>query len=411
MIKSISFKNYKIFKEMQSLRLKPITVLFGKNNSGKSAVAKLPTLVEGSLRRSSLAEFSVTNDNVELGSELRDLVYGKANRAIEFEIESVETNSGGEQEHKLNIRVVIESTGYTQLARIERWNYDDRLDLEYENKNNLYRDTLTEKELLAGFEGFYLTHLVKADKPDSSEDIVSHLFKLKTDFIGPIRTKPSRDYRMSSVKSNKTGIHGENAYSMLINSALSTERKLLNDVSNWYSENFEGWQLNVNTDKSPIYQVEIQREGLKLNLLDTGIGISQVLPVIVRAKQQCDEETLIIIEEPEIHLHPAAHGNLAQLFVESLTDKNKRYLIETHSLNFILRLRRLVAQKAIDSRDIALYYVDFSEEQNASSLKEINIDDLGRVDYWPEGIFNETLNETIGIRTAQLEKKANENRD
>ena len=49
MINKISFKNYKLFKEKQTLELKPITILIGKNNSGKSAVLKLPTLIEGSL--------------------------------------------------------------------------------------------------------------------------------------------------------------------------------------------------------------------------------------------------------------------------------------------------------------------------------------------------------------------------
>ena len=52
--------------------------------------------------------------------------------------------------------------------------------------------------------------------------------------------------------------------------------------------------------------------------------------------------SLTIIEEPELHLHPSAHGDLAERFAESLKDKNKRYLIETHSENFILRKSRRV---------------------------------------------------------------------
>lgn len=58
------------------------------------------------------------------------------------------------------------------------------------------------------------------------------------------------------------------------------------------------------------------------------------------------EPTLIVVEEPETHLHPAAHGDLAERFVDSfIEDSNKRYLIETHSQNFVLRLRRLIAEK------------------------------------------------------------------
>ena len=60
--------------------------------------------------------------------------------------------------------------------------------------------------------------------------------------------------------------------------------------------------------------------------------------------EKCNKETLIIIEEPETHLHPAAHANLGELVCDSVkNDPFKKYLIETHSLNFIMRLRRLIA--------------------------------------------------------------------
>ncbi len=75
------------------------------------------------------------------------------------------------------------------------------------------------------------------------------------------------------------------------------------------------------------------------------MGISQVLPLIIRAYKPCEKETCIIIEEPESHLHPYAHAQLAQLYFDSLAlDRNKKYLFETHSQNFVLRMRRLVAE-------------------------------------------------------------------
>jgi predicted ATPase len=129
------------------------------------------------------------------------------------------------------------------------------------------------------------------------------------------------------------------------------------------------------------------------------------LPLVVRSFMLAKEETLIVIEEPELHLHPAAHGNLAERFAKSLVDKNKRYLIETHSQNFVLRLRALIAEGKILNKDqLALYYVEYDEDTNESNLKLINIDDDGEVDYWPEDIFNESLYETIRIRKAQKAK-------
>lgn len=95
------------------------------------------------------------------------------------------------------------------------------------------------------------------------------------------------------------------------------------------------------------------------NILDAGVGIVQSLPIVIRAMEKCNKETLIIIEEPETHLHPAAHANLGELVCDSVkNDPFKKYLIETHSLNFIMRLRRLIAEGRLEKEKVSLYVSD-----------------------------------------------------
>ena len=118
MIRSISFKNYKIFKEKQTLELKPITILIGKNNSGKSAVAKLPTLIEGSLDSEFNEAVNLINDGVELGSELRDLIYGKANRTLDIEINYSDKYG---DDNELKVSVLITEDKKKQVAKIDFW--------------------------------------------------------------------------------------------------------------------------------------------------------------------------------------------------------------------------------------------------------------------------------------------------
>ena len=89
MIDNISFKNYKIFKNEQDLEIKPITVIFGKNNTGKSAVLKLPIFIESSLVCKTKEVFELECQDVELGAEMRDIIYGKANRAMEFSLSNI----------------------------------------------------------------------------------------------------------------------------------------------------------------------------------------------------------------------------------------------------------------------------------------------------------------------------------
>ena len=230
---------------------------------------------------------------------------------------------------------------------------------------------------------------------------------ISIDYLGAIRIEPESDYIFSNHEYDKIGLKGQNAYPILIDDFVNSGQ-LISKVSNWYKSNFENWQLQVvrsqTIDKK--YEIAISNSVLNsINIKQTGQGIHQVLPLIVRSYMGDIEPTLIIIEEPETHLHPAAHGNLAERFVDSfLENKNKNYLIETHSQNFVLRMRRLVAEGKLKPEDLVIYYVDFDDEINESKLESIEVDEFGRVKFWPEGIFSETLDETIAIRTAQIEK-------
>ncbi|HNF28055.1 MAG TPA: DUF3696 domain-containing protein [Leptospiraceae bacterium] len=367
MINKISFKNYKLFRTLQEMELRPMTVLIGKNSSGKSAIAKLFTLIEGSLSGSFNEAFRLINGGVELGAEFKDLIherkYGQLDFVISSDSESLETKIITFERHP---------------PEIAEWKYHKGA-------------ASTELDGTSVFKGF------------NSKDYPFESISLNTDYIGPFRQLPERVYS-SLNDSEKIGIYGENAYPILIKDGLTREKKLLSKVSQKYSENFEGWGLQINEDKTPYYQIELTRGNLHINIKDVGQGMSQALPLVVRAFMPTAEETLIIIEQPELHLHPGAHGNLAQIFAESLEDKNKRYLIETHSQNFVLRLRRLAAEGKLKREDLIIYYVDFDEEKNESSLKKIEVNSKGQVDFWPEGVFSETLDETIAIRTAQLKE-------
>lgn len=129
------------------------------------------------------------------------------------------------------------------------------------------------------------------------------------------------------------------------------------------------------------------------------------MPIVIRACRTCPEPTLIILEEPETHLHPAAHGNLAQLIAESTkNDSNKSYLIETHSINFIMRIRRMIAEGLLSVADVSMYYIEYDTETSSSNLRLVDVREDGSVSYWPKGVFEETLQETIAIKKAQSQK-------
>ena len=386
MINAIKFKNYKLFKNEQILKLKPITILIGKNSSGKSAIAKLLILLSESLSGKFSTplkwENEIGKDKISLGTDFKDLVYNRnLINALSFDISS----------QKENLKIAL--TG------------DD------DNNVDILEYILNGKELNAvttKFLGF------------TNETAKSNDLKINVDYIGAFRCMPKSSYSYSADDYKKIGIEGQNAYPILIKAFLKSETpSLLSETSEWYETNFENWKLDVlkiDAKTETLYQTVLSNQSTDtkksikpINIVNVGEGMHQVLPLIVRSFMPDEEETLIIIEEPETHLHPAAHGNLAERFVMShLKDKNKNYLIETHSNNFVLRMRRLVAAGILKKDDLAIYYVDFDEDKNESFIRFIEIDDEGKVknNNWPKGVFSETLEETSAIRTAQLEKQS-----
>ena len=404
MISQINFRNYKLFKKKQILEIKPLTILIGKNNTGKSAILKLPTLLEGSLSGRFSQPFELINNDVKIANEYKDIVYGRNNREVEFEILQKKHISDIEYDN-LKVEIFIDEN----KPIIENWKCNNIFDLTKLDENN-YQNKKINKVQETFFEGINLNSIEFVDDLLPKEDFFPlPNFVLNTDFIGAIRQEALKHYEYSSNISEKSGIDGSKLYDFLIDDYMSTDKKYFSQISNFIKNKFEGWELSIEVDggrKDKPAIIYLENKNLKINVSQVGMGISQVLPLIIRAYKPCDAKTLIIVEEPESHLHPFAHAQIAQLFFDSLLiDKNKKYLIETHSQNFVLRLRRLIAEGKLVPDDLALYYVDFNEENNESELKRIIIDENGNVDYWPEGIFSESLDETIGIRTAQIDNR------
>ncbi len=136
---------------------------------------------------------------------------------------------------------------------------------------------------------------------------------------------------------------------------------------------------------------------------DVGIGVSQVVPVLVAAYGS--KEKIWAIEQPEIHIHPALQAELGDVFIESALGENKnRFLLETHSEHLILRILRRVRETAegtlpagmppIRPEDVQVLYVDPTAE--GSRIVEIPLDEDGEFERpWPRGFFAERARELM----------------
>ena len=155
-----------------------------------------------------------------------------------------------------------------------------------------------------------------------------------------------------------------------------------------------------------IWQV-VHIEGRKaLPLSAVGAGVSQIFPILVMGLLAPDN-TLLIIEESEIGLHPSAQARLGDFFM-GLVKCNKQCLIETHSENIVSQLRiHIVKTGGKANADCLIYFVD-QDKQGAARFAPIEISPEGNILNWPDGFFDETMLQEDRI-TAEFLKSEVEN--
>lgn len=347
MLTNIEFENYRVFKNRQRIVLRPITIIFGKNNSGKSALLKLPLLVNSFVQEEPKI-FSKEINGVTVCKRYADTVYGKGNKVVRF----LFSNESGSN---VDIRYLVEKIGALEKPLLQK-------------------------------------HI--------PQDLDLSILRTQIDYIGAIRPNEIEATRdIDSEEPVFSGADGDDTYQYLLRDYNTAERTLYNKVSKWYETNFDGWGIRVQEVGNNLFTIGMGSGNLQeIPIQDCGTGIRQSLPIVIRACKKCEEPTLIVFEEPETHLNPGAHANLSQLIAESIDeDPNKRYLIETHSQTFILRLRRMLAEKKLRKDDVALYYVEYNLEEESSVVNQIEINEDGTISKWPKGMFEEVLGEVIAI--------------
>jgi predicted ATP-dependent endonuclease of OLD family len=156
---------------------------------------------------------------------------------------------------------------------------------------------------------------------------------------------------------------------------------------------------NMSTRRNGIPFIELvdKNSDTKVSHRDVGVGISQVLPILVNC--YTDWENIVCVEQPELHLHPKLQGDLADVFIDTaLTPKsNKTYIIETHSEHIIRRLMRRVREGKISKDDISIVYVE--PGPNGSTVTPIRMDEDGDlIDEWPNGFFEEGFRDHLAGR-------------
>ncbi|MBF0622155.1 MAG: DUF3696 domain-containing protein [Magnetococcales bacterium] len=412
MLSLLRLKNFKIWRDTSEIPMTPVTILLGTNSSGKSSLIQSLLLLKQTIQS--------PDRTIHLnlgGDEVSDLfTFGdfhniyrsgtKGKRAFELAFQFERQNMGErvsqggfrciygtDSRGAIVIRELILSSAehHFRVKRSQRDAYALYVDDETQTRGK-GRGFAPERSI--AFSSEAIRHL--GQDGELVEDI-SLAIRRELEgivYLGPLRRKPERDYVWNKSKPGEIGSDGHKAIDVLLSSALirgEEHRQVIDGVSEWLRRMDVAEKLEVRQlGGSNRYEVVVHRDGVVANLRDVGIGVSQVLPVLAVA-YFAQRGSTIILEEPEIHLHPLAQSLLAEMFFYVSREREIQFLVETHSEHLFRRMQTLIAQDETDTNTCSMFFVE--RDKSDAVLRPLDVDEFGAVRNWPPNFFGDSVGE------------------
>lgn len=436
----------------------PITLLFGVNSSGKSSLGQFLMMLKQTVQspdRKAVFYPGDRNSAVQLGS-YQDMVYRRnPTKKIAFEYEwgvpellrirdpiSRSFFSGNILSFKCQVGIE-DSEGHS--VSVDRLKYslfdedDDEASLsigmerrpghksEYDVEADEY--TLRRKRgrgwypkgpvRFYGFPDEVVAYHQNADFVQELNLQHERLFN-SLSYLGPLRTRGERLYSWTGNEPEGVGYAGENAIAAIlaaekrrISLGYKRRSKLFSEIIGMKLKEMgliEGLRVLQISQERQQYEVKVRTHGslIWVDLPDVGFGISQVLPVLV----QCfyaPHHSIIIMEQPELHLHPSAQAALADVLIDVINSRENgqersiQLIIESHSEHFLRRLQRRIAENRIEKERISAYFADVSGRPAA--LRPLEIDAYGNILNWPQDFFGDEMGDISAHAMAAMQKR------
>jgi hypothetical protein len=252
----------------------------------------------------------------------------------------------------------------------------------------------------------------------------------RTYYLGPLREVPQPFYVWTGATPADVGYNGASAIPALLAAQKSGEREnfrridrdldpgpritVEQHVAEWLQELglVHSFRVAPVAQGADIYRAYVKRSEASPEVLltDIGFGVSQVLPVLVLLAYVPPGST-VILEQPEIHLHPAVQSGLADVILEAALVRNVQVIVESHSEHLLTRIQLRVAEQQIangtpvSADDIRLWFID--QAGPVSTANDLQLNEYGEIVNWPKDFFGDPFTETARIAKAGLRRRRN----
>lgn len=416
MITELSAQNFKSWKDTSKLKIAPLTGFFGANSSGKTSLLQTLLMLKQTVERPSdwkgIIDFGDDNSLVNLGS-FDALIHGHKHDSplgislswnLSEELSREEIGEIG----TLSFDLVIHS----------QENSISGMSFSYFAGEKSFKVTRHGQDRcsvstpwLPNQPGYMFRYYAVHGLYASDQQLFS-LFQTRFEnlfrsirYLGPLREYPRQRYAWQGKHTQGVGQYGEDMVTALFSGRIQL-RSLDKQIPQWLQrlDLIDSYRLNPisGSEKDYEFLVKKYKGGPEVRLTDVGFGVSQVLPALVLC-YYVPEGSILILEQPEAHLHPRVQSELADLLVEVVKERQLQIILESHSEHLLIRLMRRIAEEQISADDTAFYFCEMNE--GVSEIERLNVDDYGNITNWPQNFFGDEMGDLAAKTKAEMKRK------
>lgn len=458
MLQRLRLRNFKAWRDTGEIELAPLTIFFGSNSSGKSSINHFLMMLRQTVRsadRNNVFDFGDASAAVSLGS-FRDVIFAHdTENELSFESRwqlaaplrlrdprsgqryagamlgfAASARQAGERDRAVQLEDLAYElsdlkTGKLELGaalvrddkRTDRWRLDTT---NYDTVRSPGRRWELPKPVqFYGFPAeaqlYFQNTAFLSDLELTLEERLNSI-----SYLGPLRSPPQRLYSWSGNDPLDVGWQGQNAIQAIL---AARDRRL-----NWkwrsptkpFAQVIAEWLVNLGLLHSFAVEeiapdrdeydviVKTSKDSEGVRLTDVGFGVSQVLPVVVQAFYAAKNST-VLMEQPEIHLHPAVQAALADLFIAAISSREDsesrgvQLVVESHSEHLLRRLLRRIAEEQITEKEVALYFC--YPGPNGSDMDRLEVDSFGNILNWPADFFGDEVEDVAVQAEVGMQRK------